>query len=156
MIYVMDTNSFVIMSHFFPERFPSFWARLDEVVVGGRLVSVKEVFREITRKNARPHLDNWVKKNKKIFRTPTEEEALFVARIFQHEHFMQTVKKRQLLQGTPVADPFIVAAAKALNGCVVTEEVYKPNSAKLPNICEKFEVPYINLDQFLGEEGFRF
>ena len=37
--------------------------------------------------------------------------------------------------GTPVADPFIIAKAKANGLSVVTQEVYRENAHKIPNIC---------------------
>ena len=66
------------------------------------------------------------------------------------------VSEQDLLAGNLRADPFIIAKAKVLNGCVVTEERRKPNAAKIPNVCEHFGVDYTNLQGFMEREGWRF
>jgi len=42
---------------------------------------------------------------------------------------------------------------------VVTQEKYEPNikkQVKIPNVCEAFNIKYINLLQFMREIGIRF
>ncbi len=43
----------------------------------------------------------------------------------------------------------IIACAKIQGGTVVTEEQLKPNAAKIPNVCEHFKIPCINLETFM-------
>ena len=52
----------------------------------------------------------------------------------------------------PVADPFIVAAAKVRNFCVVTQESNKIKGARIPNACKEFDVQCIDLEGFLERE----
>ena len=52
--------------------------------------------------------------------------------------------------------PFIVAAAKVINGCVVTEESKKPNAPNIPNVCEYFNIECTNLQGFMEREGWKF
>lgn len=67
------------------------------------------------------------------------------------------IRRRELLQGGSVADPFVVARAKCLgDGCVVTTEKYSPNAAKIPNVCEHFGVDCTNLEEFMEREKWRF
>lgn len=73
--YAFDTNTFQAMSHFYPERFPSFWVNFDGLVKEGRIYSTKENLREYTRKD---FMKEWIKKNKIIFYAPSPEEASFV------------------------------------------------------------------------------
>ena len=47
MIYVFDTSSFRVLGNYYPDRFPSFWEMFDELVAAGRIVSVREVHREL-------------------------------------------------------------------------------------------------------------
>ena len=48
MIYVFDTNSLsVLLKHFYPDRFPSLWKLFDDFVKRGRIISVREVYREM-------------------------------------------------------------------------------------------------------------
>ena len=91
-----------------------------------------------------------------IFAGPTEETLAYVADIFTVSHFQQLVGRKQLLKGSPVADLFVIAHTRQLNGCVVTEEVLKPNAAKIPNVCAHFDVRCSNLEGMLAIEGWSF
>jgi hypothetical protein len=99
---------------------------------------------------------DWVDANRGIFSAPTTEELEFVAEIFRIPHFQQLVGPKQLARGTPVADPFVISRARVINGTVVTEEVLKPNAAKIPNVCAHFNVECINLETLLAREGWRY
>lgn len=149
MVYVLDTSSIITLGHYFPERFPSFWENLDESVASGAIVSVREVYRELDGQATREHLKTWIHQNSSIFRKSSAEEVAFVAKIFSNHHFQQLISKKQTLKAGPVADPFLIAAAHCQNGCVVTEERWKDNAAKIPNVCEAFDVDYCDLEGFL-------
>lgn len=72
-------------------------------------------------------------------------------------HFQALIRQKERLQGKPVADPFVIAKAWTMeNGCVVTQEVKKPNAAKIPNVCEHFGIPCLNLEAFMENEKWRF
>jgi len=118
----------------------------------GKFASVKEVRREIERNYHTEHMELWVKEKSKIFFTPSTEEMIIVSEIFSNPTFQALVKKNNLLKGLPVADPFIVAAAKTKNAHVVTEEKYKRNAARIPNVCEELNVSCINIQSFLKKE----
>lgn len=156
MIYVFDTSSFIVIGHYFPNSFPTFWEQFDAAVADGRIVSVREVLNELKRGDSPAHLASWVSSNKGIFLTPTEEETQVVADIFSVSHFRQIVTARQLLRGTPVADPFLVASAKAKGGCVVTQEKVKKNAARIPNVCDHLGVRWTDLEGFMEAEHWRF
>lgn len=155
MIYVFDTSSLRVLGNYYPDRFPSFWEMFDDLVAAGRIVSVREVHREL-RKNTNDHLDRWVDRNKRIFLSPSAEETDFVSRIFAVPHFQQLVSRRNLSIGRSVADPFLIAAAGSRGGCVVTEESMKQNAAKIPNVCERFGVDWTNVEGFMERESWTF
>ena len=98
----------------------------------------------------------WAKTHKEIFLKPNREELVFVTEIFKVEHFRTLIRKKERLQGKPVADPFIIGKAKISNGIVVTQEQWKKNSAKLPNVCEYFKVECIDLEFFMEKENWTF
>lgn len=127
----------------------------DELVAAGRIVSVREARRELDQ-NIKDHLDRWVDRNKRIFLSPSAEETEFVSRIFEMQHFRQIVPPRNISIGRSVADPFLIAAAESRGGCVVTEESYKKNAAKIPNVCEHFGVSCTNVEGFMEREGWTF
>lgn len=156
MNYVLDTNSFLLLQNYYPNSFSSFWDRLDALINEDRLFSVREVFNELEYLVSKQHMADWIVANKSIFRAATREETAFVAEIFAVPHFSALVGRKQLLKGSPVADPFVVASAKVNQACVVSEEIYKPNAAKIPNVCEYFEIDCINLEEFLQKEQWSF
>jgi transcriptional regulator with XRE-family HTH domain len=91
-----------------------------------------------------------------IFRTPNEEELSIVKDILSDHRFRGLIRRESILKGLPVADPFIIAAAKVHNGMVVTQENYKPDAARIPTVCEVLKVRCINLEQFLKREKLRY
>ena len=157
MIYIFDTSPFVILSrHFYPKRFPTLWEKFDSMIQDEKIISVKEVFNEINSYGDTDRLIEWAKTHKNIFLKPDREELVFVTEIFQIGHFQTLIRKKERLQGKPVADPFIIAKAKILNGIVVSEEQWRKNSAKLPNICEHFKVECIDFEKFMEKENWIF
>jgi hypothetical protein len=156
MVYFFDTSSLIVLSHYFPDRFPSFWERFDQMVSKGRILSCREVMNELDSQATRPHLLSWIKANKKIFLTPSRLEQEFVAEIFRVPHFQNLIGQRQRVLGKPVADPFVIAAARIASGCAVTEEAMRDNAAKVPNICQHFNIPWMNIEGFMEKEGWVF
>lgn len=156
MAFVFDTSSFIVTSHYFPDRFPTFWERLNQSVASGTIISVREVYRELTRGNAKEHLELWIEENKDVFRDPTPEEAGFVRDIFAVPRFGELVRKKQLLEGTAVADPFVIASARACSGCVVTEEAIREDAVRIPGVCEYFGIECTNMEGFMRLQGWTF
>jgi hypothetical protein len=157
MAYIIDTNSFNVLENYYPKRFPSFWRNIDELIRTGRLFSVREVFNELDGTLPDEHfIQRWINDNAKIFRPISGNEGQYVADIFTVNHFRMMIGQRQQYKGTPVADPFVIAAARACGGCVVTEERIKPNAAKIPNVCEHFGVDWTNIEGLLEREDWSF
>lgn len=156
MAYVFDTNSFSVLGNYYPEQFPSFWREFEQAVASGKVLSVREVYRELESYARHPHLTDWAESHRSIFTPPTPAEMRFVNDIFSVRHFQMLVDEKTRLNGRPCADPFIVARAKIVNGCVVTEEKVKPNAARIPNVCQHFEVDATNLQGFMAKEGWTF
>ena len=157
MPYIFDTNSIAALSHYYPKRFPSFWTLFDAAVEAEEAVSAREVLRELDNHTfLQPWLADWLQKHKSMFRIPTAEEIQFVVEIFKVKQFQALVGEKQRLRGSPVADPFVIACAKISDGVVVTQEVKKERGAKIPNVCDHFEIRWTNLEGFLAENGWEF
>jgi len=155
-IYVFDSSPLIdLFRHYYPDRFPSLWESFDALVSEHRIISVREVRRELEGRGDR--LSDWVKGNTQLFPIPTTSELDLVTEIFKIAHFQALVRKKERLNGKPVADPFVIAKAYSLEeGCVVTQEVKKPNAARIPNVCEHFHIPCLNLEAFMENEEWRF
>ena len=120
------------------------------------LVSTREVFNELLNYNDADYVQTWAKNYKSIFATPGNDELEFVARIFRVAHFNALISQKAMLKGTPVADPFVIAAAAIKDGTVVTQEKLKANAAKVPNVCEHFRIPWTDLEGFMKQENWSF
>lgn len=155
MIYVFDTNSLSELNAYYPEIFKAFWTRFDAMVAGGDVVSTREVRPEIER-GGKENILAWIKTHGSIFTMPNADQTAFVAKILAIPHSQALIGEKALLRGTPVADPFVIACAKAFGGTVVTEEKLKPKAAKIPNVCEHFQIPCINLERFMRDQNWSF
>ncbi|RKU10447.1 DUF4411 domain-containing protein [Candidatus Poribacteria bacterium] len=156
MIYVFDTNSFSVLGNYYPNQFPTFWQYFDQTVQDGRIISVREVYRELQRYTRHSHLSDWIERHKSIFVIPGAAETQFVSQIFMEPRFQNLVNEKNRLAGYPCADPFIIALAKTINGYVVTEEKEKPNAPNIPNVCDHFGVAFTNLQGFMEREKWTF
>lgn len=155
MTYVFDSNTLIaLFKHYYPSRFPTLWEKFAQAVESQTIISVREVKNEISQQE--DLLAEWAKKHPDFFHAPEVEELRFVAQIFAVSHFQSLVRKQEQLQGKPVADPFVIAKAKLLPGCVVTEELLKPNSSRIPNICQHFGINCLNLEGFMEQENWTF
>lgn len=156
MIYVYDTNTFSdLFKSFYRSRFPSLWERFDEMIEGERITSTREVKREIVIGPVAP-LVEWTKDHGDVFTTPNADEALFIRDIYAVRHFQQNIEERKILKGGLNADTFIIAKAASIQGTVVTLEKAKKNGVRVPNICEHFKVPCMNLEEFMEAEDWSF
>ena len=155
MSYVFDTSPFVGMfTHYYPSAFPTLWQRFDALIADEGIVSTREVYREIEDQD--DDLFAWAKANGGLFSVPTADEGAFIAQIYGVAHFQANIEQQKLLKGGKNADPFVIAKAAVTGRQVVTLERHKPNAAKIPNICQHFDVPCLNLEQFMQQEDWQF
>lgn len=157
MKYVFDTGAFIVLKNYYPTTFTTLWGRIDALAANGTIVSVREVFNELHNYNDVDFIQDWAKQHKAIFAKPSNDELLVVQQILAIPHFQTLIGNKAILKGTPVADPFVVAASKVIkNATVVTQERLKPQAAKVPNVCKHFGVPCIDLETFMEHQGWTF
>ncbi len=158
-MYVFDASSFIVLfTHFYCGRFPSLWQRFDMLISDGKISSVREVYNEITSFYSKTRLVQWAKDHRELFAEPSIEELLFVREIFAVKHFQSMIRRKEILNGKPVADPFVIAKAKIGNGFIVTQEEFKENAATIPNVCRYFGIKPdpTDLEGFMEREGWTF
>jgi Domain of unknown function (DUF4411) len=155
-VYVFDTSSFRVLRNYYPGTFPSFWLLFDAFVKDGEVISVREVRNELRQQLGDGWLNDWINEHRELFPIPGQQETAFVSEIFAVPHFQFLISQQQRLKGNPVADPFVIAAARVNQATVVTEEVFKPNAAKIPNVCEHFHIECIDLEKFLAINAWQF
>lgn len=124
--YVFDSNTFInLFRHYYENRFPTLWVNFHDLVTEERIVSIKEVKIELQTYYTTDRLKKWIKENDEIFKQPDDSESRFIKEIFKVERFRRIIERKKILNGKPVADPFVIAKAKVLGISVVTEEKYK-------------------------------
>ena len=156
MSFVFDNGPLShLFRHYYRSVFVTLWDNFDALVDGGAITSAREVLREIEDSSIEP-LRIWAADNVGVFQAPTAKEAACVAQIDQVPHFQQNIEMQKILKGGLVADPFVIAKAKIEGKTVVTTEKFKPNAAKIPNICRHFGVPCMSLEEFMEGQGWKF
>ena len=121
----------------------------------GKITSTREAFHELH--DGVPGADTeWAKANAGLFASPGAKEGAFVAQIYSVAHFQANIEKQKLFKGGRNADAFVVARAYAIGGTVVTMERLKPNAVRIPNICQRFNIPFLDLEGFMESEGWEF
>lgn len=152
MKYILDTNFFRTFFRFYDKDVsPELFENLDKMIKNGDIISVKEVYHELEKQHQNDsEVMQMIGRIKKIFQEPTNEEAVDILfQIYQNRNFQNNISQKNMLNGSPVADAFLVAKAKTSKGTLVTSENFSPNAAKIPNICNEFGVNYIDFKTFL-------
>ncbi|KAJ4853381.1 DUF4411 family protein [Xylella fastidiosa subsp. multiplex] len=160
-MYVLDTNVISnLHKNYYRKRFVSLWKAFDQLVADDKITSTREVYQELHRGWAGRGWagadTEWAKVNKNLFASPNAEECAFVTKIYSVVHFQANIERQKFYNGGLNADAFITARAYAIKGTVVTMERLKPNSVKIPNICEHFNIPCLDLEGFMESEGWEF
>lgn len=150
-MYIFDTNVFSTFQHYYRSRFPTIWERLDSLVNESKLYSVREALRELEKFNPSKEIAEWIESNKRIFMMPTEDEIRTVTEIMNNPEYRALVARKKIRNGDPVADPFLIAAAKYRNASLVTQE--KDEGVRIPKVCRDLGVRCINLERFFDIEG---
>lgn len=155
--YVFDTNVFInLFRHYYQDRFPNLWNRFNTMIDDHTITSTREVLLEL--ESVDDAVSAWAKKHRgTVFPMPAHNEIEFVTKIFLQPNFQKLINTQNRLKGTPSADPFVIARAQCLEkGCVVTQEVYKEDGAKIPNVCKHFQIECTNFEGFMEKEGWTF
>ena len=111
-MYIFDTNVFYALGVIYKSAFVTLWQRLEELVESGDLISVREVRREIETNCPYPQIAEWVASHKSIFKKPTPDEEEVVSALLRKPQYRLFIKRKNIVNELPVADPFIVAAGK--------------------------------------------
>jgi len=151
--YCIDTSSLMDARHrwYPPALFPSLWSRIEALIASGGLISSDEVFHELERKDDK--LLKWGKERRGMF-LPLSDAVQEAARKILKQ-FPRLVDART---GKSFADPFVIATAEVTDTTVVTGEkpTGSPDRPKIPDVCEHFEIPWINIVGMIRQEGWAF
>lgn len=150
----VDCNVFVQAKNLYYafDLAPGFWQKIMECSKSGQICCPMMVYTEIAKGG--DDLTDWANTAKSLgfFSEPDKSVQQQFSRVATH---VTTNGKYHSAQGSLFmkgADPWVVAAAMANGGTVVTQEkLVGPDSTKvkIPNVCKEFGVPYINSYEML-------
>lgn len=127
------------------------WDKLEQWILAGDVIFVKESLNELENQLSK-NSDQmaWINKHRGYFLSPSNSECEVVKKIYENRNFQNNVSKKNILNGRPVADAFIVAKAKITGeeAIVVSREKFSENAAKIPNLCISFGVKYMDDIEF--------
>lgn len=156
--YCLDTNVLIQawQKYYSPKLCPSYWDLLNSLGTQNIIFMPEMAYDEIVRTD--DDLSKWLKSSKIPIRKIDEQVTKCLKDIYSadenHKYLVDNTKARSL------ADPWVIAHALRENAVVVTKEekVTALNSTKIkiPNVCEKMKVLWINDFQWIEELGVKF
>jgi hypothetical protein len=161
MAYLLDTNIFIQAKNDYYgfDLCPGFWTWLEQQNEANTIFSIGPIQGELIR--GEDQLSEWAREQGTRFFLPFDQDASTamgeVSQWVQASDYYDYAKSEFL----SVADPLLVAYAKAHGHTVVTHEVFNPTQPgkkkiKIPAACHEFDVPYIRTFEMLREEGASF
>lgn len=159
MNYLLDANTYIQAKnqYYGMDICPAYWDWLDLQFEQGLVASIDMVGIEL--KDGKDELAQWAKDRPGHFLKNDDEDT---QRVFAE--IIETVMAGDYTPGNrdnflAKADPWIIAKARTMGAIVVTHEsLGAPNTkkVKVPNICQQYEVAYINTFELLRELQARF
>ncbi|GAB6066046.1 hypothetical protein JCM9492_11380 [Aquifex pyrophilus] len=159
--YIADLNILrLLKDNYYPEIFKKLWHIVDDMILKGKLLIIEPVYVEITNGSDEDFLTKHLSDLKRNSGWKPAELPDGIEEVVKE--ILKKFKGR-IAYHRNEADPYIVAYAILKNRgdtifnyeyIVLTAEKYKPNGAKIPNMCEEFNIPYINLKEFLIDIGY--
>ena len=157
--FCLDSNVFIEAKNgpYGFDIIPGFWKWIDDQSEKSILYSTKSVYNELV--SGSDELSKWIKERKdsNLFKEPNNEIQNIFTQIANYvvENYASQYSE-VFLSG---ADPWVIAHAKIYESTVVTREKFlsgKPKKIKIPNICQAFDVPYIDTFELLRKTGAQF
>lgn len=154
MKHLLDANTLIEAKnrYYGMEICPAFWQWLLNKNQSLELGSITSVMEELAKGN--DELAKWTTGNRTFFHGVSDEQtqsayAQIAAHISEQAPNMKTGALEEFLSG---ADPWLIAKAISTGATVVTHEVLNLEVKRkfiIPNICRKFNVPYMNTFELL-------
>lgn len=159
----MDSNSFITPKNiYYPfDIFPSYWNTLSELSGNKKLYLITQVEDELLDGHEEDFVRKWIENEFQGETIKTYDEDI----VEEWQNILNFIQSSRLYNDSAfnswadatVADPWILATAKVYGYTVVSLEERNRNlgignatkSIKLPDVCDVFHVPYMNLQDML-------
>ena len=162
--YILDSNVFIEAHrrYYSFDIAPSFWRFLINKAKENKIISIDRVYAELTR--GKDQLAEWIEKEFAFafIETNTASNILIkYAELMKWANSQTQYSQNAIDEFAQVenADPWIIASAIANKYTIVTHEVLDSTIKKkipIPNVCEDFNVNYIDTFRLLRELDFKF
>ncbi len=156
--FCLDANVLIQawQKYYSPKICPGYWDVLNELGANNIIFMPEMVYDEIVRTD--DDLSKWLKSSKIPVRKIDEQVTKCLKDIYSadpnHKYLVDNTKARSL------ADPWVIAHALKEKATVVTKEekvtAINTTKIKIPNVCEKMNVSWINDFQLIIELGIIF
>lgn len=149
--YCMDTSSLIQAwgYSYRPKSFPTFWTRFERLIADGRCVISDEVRYEVEKDSN--DLISWVKAQADFIADFSAEQEQLVKNIINTYPRLMNLRKN-----SGWADPYVISLGKCGDHTVVTEEKGGHDPPHIPYVCQKLDVPCINLTRMIEIEDWTF
>jgi len=160
MIYCLDANTLIEAKniHYAMDFCPAFWEMIELENEKGKIFSIDFIYSELIKGN--DELALWAKEqrgNNLFLETSDVETQMVYTEIVNHVNDKYSEKEAHKF--LDVADPWLIAKCKTMDATLVTKEVFAPlgtKKVKIPNICEIFNVKYIQTHEMIRRLGIQF
>ncbi|EFF67007.1 hypothetical protein HMPREF7545_0158 [Selenomonas noxia ATCC 43541] len=163
--YLIDANSLIQPARaYYPFDFaPSFWQQLSPRISSAKIVILDKVRDELLK--GTDELAKWINNLPTEYILSTRDMQILniygnILTFIQQSDQYSDAALRHWSQ-LDVADPWLIAAAKAYNYTILSFEqsagriTTRSNNPKLPDIARHFQVPYTSLFDMMRQENFR-
>lgn len=161
MKYLLDANTFIEAKNRYYNMTvcPAYWLWILQKFIAQDVASISMVGDELRKGD--DELAAWAKDNSELFINVHDEDtqtcfAKVANLVIDNSGEMKPGAAEEFLSG---ADPWLIAKAMATGATVVTLESYNPERKKkflIPNVCEAFEVGWMNTFDMLYKLEARF
>ena len=160
MRYLLDTNTFIEAKnrYYTFDVCPGFWEWLGSFGKKQSMISTIHVKKEL--QDGKDELADWIKKMPNSYfieaDIPIQRKFKPIVNYVMQQNKFSLAEKSRFLNG---ADPWLVAAAIKGHATVITHETQVGDNStkiKIPNICNYFKVPCMNIFELLRDEKVKF
>ena len=158
-MYFLDSNILIAAKNeTYPfDVFPSFWNCMEKAIKSRKAIVLDVVKKEILK--GRDELEIWLRKlNPQVIYTNEQIIIDAYSNVLEYAYSLDSIKssaKDDWFRTMDIADPWLIAAAMAYNGKIVTNETdIKLNVKKrliIPNIASYFCIECIKVPQMYRE-----
>ncbi len=153
MKYSIDTSAILDgwRRYYPPDRFPSVWRNIEQLIAGRGLCGTEEVLIELKKKD--DDVYKWARNQAGLFLPIDEATQKSVRKILSAYPRLVDARKNR-----STADPFVIAVAQVNGLTVVSGEIPSNNlrKPKIPDVCSAMGIKHIRLLELFGLERWRF